>query len=81
MDHSFSTATAQPIDIFSQQIRQTPAQRQHARTQSVDVAQRKYEVMYIDAQGRFNEFNTIARAHSAFEDAFSALGQNAIVQI
>ncbi|MFO8125348.1 Hint domain-containing protein [Yoonia sp.] len=80
MDQSLSTASAQPIDIFSQQIRQTPAQRQHAKTQVSDVAQRRYEVMYLDAHGCFNEFNTIARAHPAFEEAFAALGHNAIVQ-
>ncbi|PJI92501.1 Hint domain-containing protein [Yoonia maricola] len=75
-----SPSSPHAIDIYSQQIKQTPAQRQHAKTQSVDVAQRKYEVMYLDAQGRFNEFNTIARAHPAFEDAFAALGHSAIVQ-
>ena len=80
MDQSLSTAPTQTIDIFSQQIRQTPAQRQHARTQSDEVAQRKYEVMYLDTQGRFNDFNTIARAHPAFEEAFAALGHSAIVQ-
>ncbi|EBA12587.1 Hint domain-containing protein [Roseobacter sp. CCS2] len=80
MDPSLSSAPSQAVDIFSQQIKQTPAQRQHAKTQSVEVAQRKYEVMYLDAQGRFNEFNTIARAHPAFEDAFAALGHSAIVQ-
>ncbi|MFA8441547.1 Hint domain-containing protein [Yoonia sp.] len=80
MDQSQTTATIQPIDIFSPQIRQTPAQRQHARTQSVEVAQRKYEVMYLDSYGRFHEFNTIARAHPAFEEAFAALGHSAIVQ-
>ncbi len=80
MDPSVTSVSNPPLDIFSQQIKQTPAQRQHAKTQSVDVAQRKFEVMYLDAQGRFNEFNTIARAHPAFEDAFAALGHNAIVQ-
>ncbi|MEL7181554.1 MAG: Hint domain-containing protein [Pseudomonadota bacterium] len=80
MDRSVSSAPAQTIDIFSQQIRQTPAQRQHAKTQSVEVAQRKYEVMYLDAHGRFNEFSTVARAHPAFEEAFAALGHSAIVQ-
>lgn len=80
MDQSQTATAAQPIDIFSPQIRQTPAQRQHARTQSIEVAQRKYEVMYLDTFGRFHEFNTIARAHPAFEDAFAALGHNAIVQ-
>jgi len=80
MDRSVSSAPAQTIDIFSQQIRQTPAQRQHAKTQSVEVAQRKYDVMYLDAHGRFNEFSTVARAHPAFEEAFAALGHSAIVQ-
>jgi hypothetical protein len=80
MKSSLSTAAVRPIDIFSPQIRQTPAQRQHAQTQNGDIAQRKYEVMYLDDHGRFNEFNTIARAHAAFEDAFAALGHNAIVQ-
>ncbi len=80
MKSSLSTVAPRQIDIFSPQMRQTPAQRQHAQTQSGDVAQRKYEVMYLDDHGRFNEFNTIARAHVAFEDAFAALGHNAIVQ-
>lgn len=80
MDSSLSSNPAPAIDIFSHQIRQTPAQREHARTQSGEVAQRKYEVMYLDAHGRFNEFNTIARAHPAFEEAFAVLGHGAIVQ-
>ena len=80
MESSLTSDTSQAIDIFNQQIRLTPAQRQHAQKQSNDVAQRKYEVMYLDAQGRFNEFSTIARAHAAFEDAFSVLSHSAIVQ-
>jgi hypothetical protein len=80
MESSLSTTSAQPIDIFSQQIRRTPAQREHAKTQREEIAQRKYEVMYLDAQGRFNEYVTVARAHPAFEDAFAALGHAAVVQ-
>lgn len=80
MEPSPTPGTSQTSDIFSPQIRLTPAQRQHARTQNSEVAQRKYEVMYLDAQGRFNEFNTIARAHPAFEEAFAVLGHAAIVQ-
>lgn len=80
MESSLSAAAAQPIDIFSQQIRRTPAQREHARTQREDIAQRKYEIMYLDANGRFNEYATVARAHPAFEDAFAALSHGAVVQ-
>ena len=81
MESSLSTASAHAIDIFSQQIRRTPAQREHAKTQrNEDIAQRKYEVMYLDAHGRFNEYVTVARAHPAFEDAFAALGHSAVVQ-
>ncbi|MCK0095630.1 Hint domain-containing protein [Yoonia sp. F2084L] len=80
MDQSVSPAAPRSVDIFSQQIRRTPAQRQHAQQTDTQAAQRKYEIMYLDADHRFNEYTTIARAHPAFEDAFSALGHNAIVQ-
>lgn len=68
------------VDIFSQQIKRTPAQRQHARQTDNQSAQHKYEIMYLDADQRFNEYTTIARAHPAFEEAFSALTHGAIVQ-
>lgn len=80
MDRLAAAPAEKTVDIFSQQIRQTPAQRRLAESQQVDVPQRKYEVMYLDAKGRFNEFSTVARAAPAFEDAFAALGHNAIVQ-
>lgn len=80
MESSLSTARQEPIDIFSQQIRQKPSARQPVRTPVDQFAQRKYEVMFLDAHGQFREFSTIARAQKAFEDAFAALGHGAIVQ-
>lgn len=80
MDSSLSRAVDRSVDIFSQQIRRTPAQRQYVNTIDKEVAQRKYEVMYLDANARFNEYTTIARAHPSFEEAFAALSHGAIVQ-
>lgn len=80
MDTSLSKAPSEPIDIFNPQIRRTLAARQAAKAPANQHAQRKYEVMFLDAGGQCHEFATIARAHPAFEEAFSALGHAAIVQ-
>lgn len=80
MDPSLSRSRPEPIDIFSQQIRRKPGVRQPVRPTTGQFAQRKYEIMFLDAGGQFKEFTTIARAHAAFEEAFAALGHSAIVQ-
>jgi hypothetical protein len=80
MDSSLSSARSEPIDIFSQQIRSKPSARQPVRPVNDQLAQRKYEIMFLDQEDRLKEFNTIARAHPAFEEAFAALGHSAIVQ-
>lgn len=80
METSLNRASTEIVDIFSQQIRRPLAVRNAARTLGHQHAQRKYEIMFVDANGDFQEFNTVARALPAFEEAFSALGHNAIVQ-
>ena len=80
MDTTLSKAAAEPIDIFSPQIKRTLAARQAPKPVVSQHAQRKYEVMFLNAEGRFQEFATVARAHPAFEEAFAALGHAAIVQ-
>lgn len=80
MDSSLSSAEKDPIDIFSQQIRRPPAARNMASTPAYEAAQRKYDIMFLNDEGQFNEFTTVARAHPAFEEAFAAIGHSAIVQ-
>lgn len=80
MSRSLSKAEVETVDIFSPQIKRTLADRQATKPVISPHAQRKYEVMFLNENGGFHEFSTIARAHPAFEDAFSALGHAAIVQ-
>lgn len=80
METSLNRSEPEIIDIFSHQIRRPLAVRNAARVLQDQQAQRKYEIMFLDRDGRFNEFSTIARAIPAFEDAFAAIGHNAIVQ-
>lgn len=80
MNNALDPVKSPQIDIFDKKIKLTPAQRQHAQKQNSDMGQRRYEVMYLDAQGNFSSYQTIASAHPAFEAAFAVFGHAAIVQ-
>jgi hypothetical protein len=80
MDRSLSAAVSRSADIFSQQIRQVPTARTQPRPPSIQTAQRKYEIIYLTANGEISEITRLARPHPTFEDAFAVLTHSAIVQ-
>ena len=45
-----------------------------------ELPMRKYEVMYLDREGRLQETRRVARAHPAYEQAFCVLKQGAMVK-